>query len=111
MVIDDIEREFIEFAYYQANFSGLILEPFDKVIRKIKSQGRLFISSESLVNQEIMINDIKGSAQGGKGNKYTRKAWIDFVIEEGYLKDDIIPLFYELEKVFNGFSGHDIGRI
>lgn len=114
----DVEKEFIDFAYHQTDFSNLILESFDDVVERMKSKGRLFISSETLFNQEVMIKDIVGSAKSGEHNQYAGKAWIDVVIDAGYLRDDIASLFYKMEQKIAGplglnaiSSGQNIGRV
>lgn len=104
------EKKFIDFAY-KASFSNDILAPFTSVVKSFKSKGKDIIFNKCLNNQVVQLKSIKGSLEEWMPHTYANNPWIDIILEEGYLRDDILPLYKKMITRPQSYLNHSLGNI
>lgn len=104
------EKSFIEFAY-QASFSKDILIPFTEVVKSFKKKGKNIVFNKCLNNQVVQLTSIQGSLEEWMPHSYANNPWIDIILEEGYLREEILPLYKNMISRPQAYLNHSLGNI
>lgn len=102
------EKDFIEFVY-AAPFSRKILLSFLEVAEQEKGAENLLSFQEYQVNQVVNLADIVGSIET-RSPQYAGCPWSNIVVEDGYLKEGIEPLFIQMLNKIQQIGSHEFGN-